>query len=89
MKSNESTGSGLEFQHKLCFLYFIPKFFAFYDGNFVKNLTIFEKLWSFGPIFFRGTPLIESTKSTGNRFESQHKLCFLTFYSKNYAKIHF
>ena len=59
--------------------YFIPE-------TMPNIYLILKNFWTFVLIFL-WYPLKKSTKSTGSSFESQHRVCFLIFYTKNYSNI--
>ena len=73
-KGSEATSRGLEPQYRLYILHFIPETIPKFYLFLKKNYD---------------NPHIKSNVSTARGFESQHTLCFLTLYTKNYTKIQF
>ena len=60
-------------------------FFHILYRKLYKNLPIFGKILDFESNFFLWYPLIKSSELTGSGFESQHKLSFLPFCTKNFT----
>ena len=62
---------------------------TFYNGNFIKNLPIFDEIWIFGPKFFPDKLFIKYNESAVSGFASQHKLFFLFLIPKCIPKYDF
>ena len=78
IKSTESTSSGFESQHKLCF---IPRVFKILYRELYQKSNYFAKnILNFGSVCFRDNPTIKSNELTSSGLKSQHKLCFLIFF---------
>ena len=73
-------------------LRYIPRKFRllhFISETIPKTYIFSKNFWICGPKIFRPNPFVKSNNSTVSDFESQHKLCFLTFDTEDYSKLHF
>ena len=70
---------------KMIFPLYKAKIFACY----ILYRKLYQKSIDFAPKLFRDNPLKYSNESTGSGFESQHNVCFLTFYAKKYTTVIF